>query len=148
VSRPPRGEALPRLGVRNIDEAARGARCALPVAATALRNPDLAVEDTVAEPQHRTGERRWWRSRVDPQAQVGGRLTGVLRLASTLEMFSRHHHQIVQRSQPIVKEAVHDQLRQLASQITPAQTLDIRMMLTWLCEWYDICHSRFGISPG
>jgi hypothetical protein len=28
------------------------------------------------------------------------------------------------------------------------ETLDIRMMLTWHCERYDICHTRFGISPG
>jgi uncharacterized protein (DUF305 family) len=64
-----------------------------------------------------------------------------------MEMFSRHHHQIVQRSRPIAEHAVHAELRQMAATIVQAQTTDIRLMLTWLCEWYDICHPRFGISP-
>lgn len=65
-----------------------------------------------------------------------------------MEMFSRHHHQIVQRSRPVARQAVHEELRQLAADIVQAQTTDIRSMLTWLCEWYDICHPRFGIAPG
>jgi uncharacterized protein (DUF305 family) len=65
-----------------------------------------------------------------------------------MEMFSRHHHQIVQRSRPIAQQAVHAELRQLADTIVQAQTTDIRLMLTWLCTWYDICHPRFGSAPG
>ena len=65
-----------------------------------------------------------------------------------METFSRHHHQIIQRSQPIADQAVHPELRQLATSIIQAQTAGIQDMLTWLCEWYNICHTRFGISPG
>jgi uncharacterized protein (DUF305 family) len=65
-----------------------------------------------------------------------------------METFSRHHHQIVQRSEPVASHAVHAELRQLARDIIQAQTADIRLMLTWLCQWYDICHPRFGIAPG
>ena len=64
-----------------------------------------------------------------------------------MEMFSRHHHQIVQRSLPVVDQAVHAELAALASQIVEAQTRDIRLMLSWLCEWYDSCHPRFGEMP-
>jgi uncharacterized protein (DUF305 family) len=64
-----------------------------------------------------------------------------------METFSRHHHQIVQRSGPIARQAVHEDLRGLARQIIQAQTTDIRLMLTWLCDWYDICHPRFGFTP-
>lgn len=65
-----------------------------------------------------------------------------------MEMFSRHHHQIIQRSRPIARQAVHHELRQLAASIVQAQTAGIHDMLTWLCEWYSVCHTRFGISPG
>lgn len=64
-----------------------------------------------------------------------------------METFSRHHHQVIQRSQPIVRQAVHPELRDLAAQIIAAQTRDIELMLTWLCDWYDICHPRFGSEP-
>ena len=64
-----------------------------------------------------------------------------------MEIFSRHHHQIVQRSLPVVDQAVHPELAALASQIVEAQTRDIRLMLSWLCEWYDSCHPRFGEMP-
>ena len=64
-----------------------------------------------------------------------------------METFSRHHHQIIQRSQPVVKQAEHEPLRELAAEIIAAQSADIQAMLTWLCEWYDICHPRFGFTP-
>lgn len=65
-----------------------------------------------------------------------------------METFSRHHHQIIQRSQPVVQQAEHEPLRGLAADIIAAQSADIQAMLTWLCEWYGICHPRFGFTPG
>lgn len=64
-----------------------------------------------------------------------------------METFSRHHHQIIQRSQSVVKQAEHEPLRELAASIIAAQSADIQAMLTWLCAWYDICHPRFGFEP-
>ena len=65
-----------------------------------------------------------------------------------METFSRHHHQIVQRSEAAASQVAHAELRQLARDVIQAQTADIRLMLTWLCEWYDICRPRFGIALG
>jgi uncharacterized protein (DUF305 family) len=76
-----------------------------------------------------------------------GELSGAAFEIEFMETFSRHRHQIVQRSQSIVKEAVHEPLRQMAASIIAMQTEDIRRMLTWLCQWYGICHPRFGLAP-
>jgi uncharacterized protein (DUF305 family) len=52
-----------------------------------------------------------------------------------METFRRHHHQIIQRSQPVVQQADHEPLRDLAADIIAAPSVDIQAMLTWLCEW-------------
>lgn len=39
-------------------------------------------------------------------------------------------------------------LSQLAANIIQVQTADIQKMLTWLCVWYNICYTWFGIAPG
>ena len=62
-------------------------------------------------------------------------------------MFSRHHHPIVQRSRPVVRQVVHEELAQVAPSIVEAQTRDIQLMLTWLCDRYDISHPGFGLAP-
>ena len=64
-----------------------------------------------------------------------------------METFSRHHHQIIQRSSPVARQAAHEPLQELAATIVAAQSADIQAMLNWLCVWYDICHPRFGFNP-
>jgi uncharacterized protein (DUF305 family) len=97
----------------------------------------------------------WYGISYQPQLTPGdmrmmdklAELSGAAFEIEFMETFSRHHHQIVQRSEPIVKETVHEPLRQMAASIIAMQTEDIRRMLTWLCQWYGICHPRFGLAP-
>jgi uncharacterized protein (DUF305 family) len=97
----------------------------------------------------------WYGVTYEPQSTGGEQqmmeqmavLSGAEFEIEFMEMFSRHHHQIVQRSRPVAGQAVHEELAQVAASIVEAQTRDIQLMLTWLCDWYDICHPRFGLAP-
>ena len=56
-----------------------------------------------------------------------------------METFSRHHWQIIHRSIPIARNAIHEPLERMAETIIAAQYEDVRNMRTWLCDWYDVC---------
>lgn len=56
-----------------------------------------------------------------------------------MSMFSRHHLQIIRRSVPIAREAIHEPLERMAEQIIAAQSQDVRDMYSWLCSWHGIC---------
>ena len=56
-----------------------------------------------------------------------------------LEMFSRHHWIIIHRSIPIARDAIHDELEQMARNIVTNQYENVRKMRTWLCDWYGKC---------
>ena len=99
--------------------------------------------------------RDWYGITYEPRMTPGDQrmmehlaeLTGAAFEIEFMETFSRHHHQIIQRSRPVAKQAEHEPLRELAAGIIAAQSADIQAMLTWLCAWYDICHPRFGFEP-
>lgn len=77
-----------------------------------------------------------------PTLDGEGRLTQLERLSGSafeirfLEEFPRHHKTVIQRSEPLTRNAVHDEVRQLAENIIAAQTADAIRMVTWKCQWY------------
>lgn len=59
-----------------------------------------------------------------------------------METMIRHHRQAVREAGGCVDRAVHGELAGLCENIIETQAAEIETMGTWLCEWYDRCHSR------
>lgn len=64
-----------------------------------------------------------------------------------LEEFPRHHKTVIQRSEPLVRNAVHEEVRQLATSIVTNQTQGAIQLVTWKCQWYDDCNPVAGFFP-
>jgi uncharacterized protein (DUF305 family) len=56
-----------------------------------------------------------------------------------MEMLIRHHEKAVEEAERCVQRAYHEQLRDLCENIITAQTAEIELLQSWLCQWYDIC---------
>lgn len=89
----------------------------------------------------------------EPEMEGGGRMTQVERLSGAafeirfLEEFPRHHKSVIQRSQPLVDNAIHEEVRELATSIITNQTQGAIQLVTWKCEWYDDCNPVAGFFP-
>lgn len=59
-----------------------------------------------------------------------------------LNEFSRHHLQIIRRSEKAVRRVYHEQLRELARNIVVQQSEDVAKMRRWDCEWYGDCRNE------
>lgn len=89
----------------------------------------------------------------EPSVDGEGRMTQLQRLTGSeferrfLEEFPRHHKTIIQRSETLVKNAVHQEVRQMAENIVSAQTADAIRLVTWKCQWYGDCNPVAGFFP-
>jgi uncharacterized protein (DUF305 family) len=59
-----------------------------------------------------------------------------------MEMMIRHHAKAVKAATTCLERAYHAELLDLCQSIIEKQTEEIRLMRSWLCEWYGICKSR------
>jgi uncharacterized protein (DUF305 family) len=56
-----------------------------------------------------------------------------------LEMMTRHHRTAVRRAESCQQRAYHPELIALCHNIQQTQSEEIKMMESWLCQWYEIC---------
>lgn len=56
-----------------------------------------------------------------------------------MRMMIKHHEKAIKEAEQCVRRAYHAQLRGLCENIIEAQTAEIELMRTWLCQWYGIC---------
>lgn len=75
------------------------------------------------------------------------RLSGAEFEIRFLEEFPRHHKTVIQRSEVAVKNAVHEEVRELAARIVEAQTAGAIRLVTWKCQWYGDCNPVAGFHP-
>ncbi len=53
-----------------------------------------------------------------------------------------HHAAAIREAEDCLQEAYHSELKGLCQNIIVAQSQEIEMMQTWLCEWYSVCNYR------
>lgn len=58
---------------------------------------------------------------------------------SFMKMMIRHHSQAIVEATGCLDRAWHPELAGLCADIIAAQSVEIRQMQEWLCEWYDFC---------
>lgn len=111
----------------------------------------------------RTGQRReiremrsWLRDWYDTDHKLAKHMTDAeARLMHEMEampgrlfeihfmtMMIPHHQQAIREATTCLDRADHRDLRQLCRNIIKTQTAEIRMMRSWLCQWYDRCDGR------
>ena len=56
-----------------------------------------------------------------------------------MEMMIRHHRKAVVEGEMCIRRAYHEELRELCEAIVEAQTAEIALMQSWLCQWYGRC---------
>ena len=59
-----------------------------------------------------------------------------------MTMMIPHHQQAIREATTCLDRADHRDLRRLCRNIIKTQSAEIRMMRSWLCEWYDLCDGR------
>jgi uncharacterized protein (DUF305 family) len=52
----------------------------------------------------------------------------------------RHHWKAVIEACQCIEKAYHDSLVGMRDDMVLAQTEEIRILQTWLCDWYGVCH--------
>jgi uncharacterized protein (DUF305 family) len=60
-----------------------------------------------------------------------------------MEMMIRHHARAVREGSRCVERAYHPELIQMCEAIVGTQIEEIRILRTWLCDWYGSCEPRF-----
>ena len=96
---------------------------------------------------------RFYGITYEPAIEGEGRMTQLRRLSGAafevrfLEEFPRHHKTVIQRSETLVRNAVHDEVRQLAQSIVVNQTRAAIQLVTWKCVWYGDCNPVAGFFP-
>jgi uncharacterized protein (DUF305 family) len=58
-----------------------------------------------------------------------------------MESMVRHHGGAVREGEKCLRRAYHPDLHALCEDIIAAQTAEIAIMQTWLCDWYDRCRT-------
>jgi uncharacterized protein (DUF305 family) len=61
-----------------------------------------------------------------------------------MEMMIRHHWMAIVKASQCAQKAYHAELVTLCENIMAAQSQEIIMMRTWLCEWYGVCRNGPG----
>lgn len=59
-----------------------------------------------------------------------------------METMIRHHAQAIREASTCLERAYHTELLDLCENIIVAQTMEIQLMRTWLCDWYGICRKE------
>jgi len=59
-----------------------------------------------------------------------------------MESLIRHHALAIVRAERCLNQAQHASLLDMCGEIVAAQSAEISMLQTWLCEWYDRCQRR------
>lgn len=59
-----------------------------------------------------------------------------------MESLIRHHALAVVRAERCLDQAGHASLLAMCGDIVEAQSAEISMLQTWLCDWYDRCRGR------
>jgi uncharacterized protein (DUF305 family) len=91
--------------------------------------------------------RDWYGITYEPQMKPGmmnqmeklAALDGAEFEIEFMQMMIKHHRKAVKEGEQCLKKAYHPELRELCGDIVEAQTSEIELMQTWLCQWYDIC---------
>jgi uncharacterized protein (DUF305 family) len=97
--------------------------------------------------------RQYYGIEYEPAVEGEGRMTQLERLSGAefeirfLEEFPRHHKTVIQRSQPLATNAVHEEVRQMAANIITNQTQGAIQLVTWKCVWYGDCNPVAGFIP-
>lgn len=63
-----------------------------------------------------------------------------------MERMIGHHSKAVVQASTCLRLAEHAELLTTCQNIISSQTAEIRLFQTWLCDWYDVCHYRAGLS--
>jgi uncharacterized protein (DUF305 family) len=67
------------------------------------------------------------------------KLTGQEFEIEFMEMMSEHHAEAIRESTDCLLIAYHKELRDLCENIIKAQSTEINLFRTWLCQWYGEC---------
>ena len=63
-----------------------------------------------------------------------------------MESIRGHHWLAIVRAERCLVQAEHHPLLATCGNIVEAQSAQITMMQTWLCDWYDRCRYREGLE--
>jgi uncharacterized protein (DUF305 family) len=74
------------------------------------------------------------------QIEKLSRLNGADFEIEFMKSMIRHHYQAVIEGAQCMERAYHQELKTLCENIVQAQTQEIQLMRTWLCQWYSICN--------
>jgi uncharacterized protein (DUF305 family) len=97
--------------------------------------------------------RQYYGIEYEPSVEGEGRMTQLERLSGAefeirfLEEFPRHHKTVIQQSQPLATNAVHEEVRQMAANIIRNQTQGAIQLVTWKCVWHGDCNPVAGFFP-
>lgn len=56
-----------------------------------------------------------------------------------MEMMIEHHRMAIKEGQQCLKKAYHTELKELCEDIIATQSMEIMLMESWLCDWYERC---------
>lgn len=60
-----------------------------------------------------------------------------------MENLIPHHLSAIIMSESCVKRAYHDALKDMCENVISSQTMSIRMLNDWLCDWYSLCNKEY-----
>jgi uncharacterized protein (DUF305 family) len=92
----------------------------------------------------------WYGVSYEPEMSNGEQRT-MERLASLsgeayeiafMQMMIDHHSAAIEEGNECLQQAYHASLLELCENIVVSQSMEIRQMRTWLCEWYGRCDAR------
>ncbi len=77
--------------------------------------------------------------RMERQMEDLAELEGAEFEIAFMEMMIEHHEVAIKEGRQCVKRAYHEELIDLCHDIVETQSMEIDLMESWLCDWYDIC---------
>ena len=119
-----------------------------------LEHPELKelCTDIVEAQEAESGEMQawlgaWYGVSYEPEMKTGdmkmmeklAALEGEGFEVEFMQMMIKHHQKAIREGEQCVKRAYHAELGVLCGNIITAQTAEIALMRSWLCEWYGMC---------
>lgn len=89
----------------------------------------------------------WYGITYEPKMMMG-EMQGHMQMDPTqfevwfMKRMISHHAAAIREAEDCLQEAYHSELKGLCQNIIVAQSQEIEMMQTWLCEWYGVCNYR------
>jgi uncharacterized protein (DUF305 family) len=107
----------------------------------------IAASQTAEMQQIQSWLLDWYGITYEPQMKPGmmkemeklAALDGAEFEIAFMEMMIKHHKKAVKQGEQCQKKAYHSELIELCGNIVEAQSEEIELIESWLCEWYGLC---------